>query len=82
MLIEIKNPEDEKIIRTKLQDGEFQSVDELIHVALVSLPSEAARSETPRRTRVEAVAHIREARKGNTLPTGVTIRDLIDKGRP
>ena len=81
MMIEIKNPDDQNIIRTKLQNGEFQNVDELIHNALVSLPSTTARSAIPRRTRAEAVAHIREARKGNKLPAGVTIRDLINKGR-
>jgi Arc/MetJ-type ribon-helix-helix transcriptional regulator len=81
MTIEITNPEDQNIIRTKLQNGEFQSVDELIHNALVSLPSTTARSETPGKTRAEAVNHIREARKGNLLPAGVTIRDLIDKNR-
>jgi len=32
MMIEIKNPEDEEMIRTKLQNGEFRSVDELIHI--------------------------------------------------
>jgi Arc/MetJ-type ribon-helix-helix transcriptional regulator len=41
MTIEITNPEDEKIIRTKLQNGEFRSVDELIHYALISLPTPA-----------------------------------------
>ncbi len=79
MLIEISNPEDQDIIRTKLQNGEFRSVDELIHNALVSLPPSTA--QKPRRTRADAVAHIREARKGNILPAGVTIADLINKGR-
>jgi hypothetical protein len=39
--IEITNPEDEQIIRTKLQNGEFRSIDELIHNALVSPPTPA-----------------------------------------
>jgi len=81
MNIEIRNADDQDIIQTKLQNGEFQSVDQLIHTALLSLPS-TARSEKLRRTKAEAIAHIREARKGNKLPSGVTIRDLIDKGRP
>jgi len=32
-------PEDEKLIQEKLRTGEFRSVEELIHRALVSLPS-------------------------------------------
>jgi len=80
MNIESRNPENQKIIRTKIQNGESQTVDELIHTALVSLPSTTP-SERPRRTRAEAIAHINEARKGNKLPQGVTIRDLINQGR-
>lgn len=33
------------------------------------------------KTAAEAVAHIRESRKGNLLPSGVTIGDLINEGR-
>ncbi|MEI6730807.1 MAG: hypothetical protein WCL30_06060 [Pseudomonadota bacterium] len=29
----------------------------------------------------QAAAHIRESRKGNALPKGVTIEDLINEGR-
>ena len=41
MTIEINNPEDELIIQTRLARGEFRDVPELIHHALVSLPSPA-----------------------------------------
>ncbi|TAN50108.1 MAG: hypothetical protein EPN21_09715 [Methylococcaceae bacterium] len=34
------------------------------------------------RTPQEAAAHICELRKGNLLPNGITIRDLIHEGRP
>lgn len=33
------------------------------------------------RTPQEAAEHIREQRKGNSLPNGVTIHDLINEGR-
>ena len=33
------------------------------------------------RTPQEAAAHIRELRKGNSLPKGVTLHDLINEGR-
>jgi len=49
MTIEINNPEDELIIQTRLARGEFRDVPELIHHALVSLPSPAApQSRKPR----------------------------------
>ena len=38
MTIELK-PEDEKLIQEKLRRGAFRSVEELIHRALVSLPT-------------------------------------------
>lgn len=37
--------------------------------------------ESSNRTPQEAAAHIRELRKGNFLPNGVTIYDLINEGR-
>ena len=39
-------------------------------------------SGEPRRTRAEAAARMRQSRSGNTLPEGVTIRDLMTFGRP
>jgi len=41
MTIEIDNPEDERIIKTRLARGEFRSLPELIHQALLSLPTSA-----------------------------------------
>jgi hypothetical protein len=40
-----------------------------------------AEGQPARRTPAEAAARMRELRKGNTLPAGVTIRDLIRHGR-
>jgi hypothetical protein len=37
--------------------------------------------EKPRLTPAQAAARLREARKGNVLPDGVTIRDLMTHGR-
>ncbi len=48
MVIEI-GPEDETLIEVKLRSGEFRSVDELIHKALVSLPDSQSRSGQPRK---------------------------------
>ena len=83
MIIEIHTPELEALIQDRMRSGAFQNVDELLmQVLREKLPSEGTEDiSEPRRTRAEAAAHMREARKGNRLPEGVTIRDLIDKGR-
>ena len=44
MTIELK-PEDEKLIEEKLRSGAFRSVEEVIHRALVSLPTPDAVSQ-------------------------------------
>ena len=50
MTIELK-PEDEKLIEEKLRSGAFHSVEEVIHCALVSLPTPetASPQSRPRR---------------------------------
>jgi Arc/MetJ-type ribon-helix-helix transcriptional regulator len=74
--------ETEKLVREALQNGRFGSVDEIIVEGVRSrlekpMPSNGKARKTP----AEAVAHIRELRKGNRLPAGVTIKDLINEGR-
>ncbi|MBV8896686.1 MAG: hypothetical protein JO051_09255 [Acidobacteriaceae bacterium] len=81
MTIELK-PETERIVREELQNGHFQSVEEII-MRGVQARHDAGRStdRQPPKTAAEAVAHIRQLRQGNRLPSGVTIRDLINEGR-
>jgi Arc/MetJ-type ribon-helix-helix transcriptional regulator len=76
------NPETERLVQEALQNGYFRSVDEII-VEGVQARREAKplSREVKRKTRAEAVAHIRELRQGNRLPAGVTIKDLINEGR-
>ncbi len=76
------NPETERLVQEALQNGYFRSVDEMI-VEGVQTRREAKplSREVKRKTRAEAVAHIRELRQGNRLPAGVTIKDLINEGR-
>jgi len=63
-----------KLIRDEQQNGPLGSVDQMI--------AEGVRSNgKARKTPAEVVAHIRELRKGNRLPAGVTIKDLINEGR-
>ena len=75
-------PKQEGILRKALQQGRFQSVDEALDEALRSLstPADATARSAPL-TPAEAAARIRELRKGNTLPEGMTIRAMIDEGR-
>ena len=42
---------------------------------------ERARRVTGRRTPAEAAARMRQSRSGNTLPDGISIRDLMTYGR-
>jgi len=42
-------PEDEKLIQERLRTGAFQSVEEVIHRALVSLPVPEALPKKPRK---------------------------------
>jgi hypothetical protein len=81
MTIEIKKPELAALIQQWLALGQDveEALLEVLHPAQGDQPASPAK---PRRTKAEAVAHMREARKGNRLPEGVTIRDLINKGRP
>jgi Arc/MetJ-type ribon-helix-helix transcriptional regulator len=75
-------PKQEGILRDALRQGRFQSVDEALDEALRSLATPADTTTAPARlTPAEAAARIRELRKGNVLPEGMTIRAMIDEGR-
>ena len=50
MTIELK-PEDQKLIEEKLRSGAFHSVEEVIHRALVSLPTPEAAAEKKQPTK-------------------------------
>ncbi len=75
-------PETERLVQEELQNGHFRTVDEIIVEGVQSRrEGKPLSSEVKRKTPAEAVAHIRELRKGNLLPAGVTIKDLINEGR-
>ena len=77
MTIHLK-PEQERILHDALSQGRFRSLEEALDQAIRSI---ADVPDSPPLTPAEAAEHIRELRKGNVLPAGVTIRDLIDEGR-
>ena len=49
--------------------------------ATAGIDSDRSAQDVPGRTPAEAVARMRQARAGNVLPEGVTIRDLMTFGR-
>ena len=80
MNIEITRPEIESLIYERLQSGAFVDAQDVVLQALQSFTPEA---EPPfdRQRALAAGARIRELSKGLTLG-GLTIRELIDEGRP
>jgi hypothetical protein len=81
MTINLK-PETERLVQQELQNGHFRSVDEMIVEGVQARrEGKTPPAATSRKTPAEAVAHIREIRRGNRLPAGVSIKDLINEGR-
>jgi Arc/MetJ-type ribon-helix-helix transcriptional regulator len=84
MTIKIRRPELERMVREEIQTGHFRNAEDLLTEALHAW-REKHRQETPSSSTLEryrlAAEHIHELRKGNFLPDGVTIRDLINEGR-
>jgi len=80
MTIEL-TPKQERILRDALRQGRFRSVDEALDEALRSLATLTSATAIPALTPAEAAARIRELRKGNVLPEGMTIWRMIDEGR-
>jgi hypothetical protein len=78
--IEITRPEIESLIHQQLQSGAFVDAEELILRASKSLTPEPQPVFDKERA-MTAGACIRELSKGLTLG-GLTIRQLIDEGRP
>jgi len=81
MTINLK-PDTELLVQEELRNGRFHSVDEMIVEGVQARRGGKRLSgEVPPKTPAEAVAHIRELRKGSRLAPGVTIKDLINEGR-
>ena len=73
------DPHGEQLVAAQLRTGRYHSPEEVVTRALEPL---AEREPPPTRTMTpaEAVADIRELRKGVTLG-GLRIKDLINEGR-
>jgi hypothetical protein len=80
MTIEITRPEIESLIRQRLQSGAFVDAADVILRALKSFTPEPQPAFDKQRA-MAAGARIRELSQGLALG-GLTIRQLIDEGRP
>jgi Arc/MetJ-type ribon-helix-helix transcriptional regulator len=74
------DPYGEELLTAHLRSGRYHSPEEVVTRALESLTEKEPLKSQPKKTPVEAVADIREMRKGVTLG-GLKIRDLINEGR-
>jgi hypothetical protein len=70
---------DEQIVEAHLRTGRNQSPEDVVARALETLSEKEPVATMGRKTIAEAVAHIRESRKGITLG-GLRIKDLIHEG--
>jgi len=74
------DPRSEQLVAAHLRTGRYQSPEEVVTRALEILAEAELPSNERKKTPEEAVADIRELRKGVTLG-GLKIRDLINEGR-
>lgn len=74
------DPRSEELISVHLRSGRYHSPEEVVTRALESLTEREPPNPPRKKSPAEAVADIREMRKGITLG-GLKIRDLIDEGR-
>ena len=70
---------DEQIVAAHLSSGRYRSPEEVVASALEALSEKEPVVPPKTKTPAEAVAHIRESRKGIRLG-GLNIKDLIHEG--
>ena len=73
------DPHGEQLVAAHLRTGRYQSPEEVVTRALETLTEKEPPAPQRKKTPAEAVAHIRESRKGVTLG-GLRIKDLIHAG--
>jgi hypothetical protein len=74
------DPHGEQLVAACLRTGRYHSPEEVVTRALEALAEKEPPLPTRTMTTAEAVADIRELRKGATLG-GLRIKDLINEGR-
>ena len=70
----------EQLVAAHLRTGRYRSPEEVVTCALETLSEKEPSADERKKTPAEAVADIRELRKGVTLG-GLKIKDLINEGR-
>jgi Arc/MetJ-type ribon-helix-helix transcriptional regulator len=70
---------DEQIVEAQLRTGRYKSPEQVVARALETLSEKEPVAPLRTKTAAEAVAHIRESRRGVTLG-GLKIKDLIHEG--
>ena len=76
----ILDPHSEQLLAAQIRSGRYSTPEEVISRALETLAEKEPPANPQRKTPAEAVADIRELRKGVTLG-GLKIRELINEGR-
>jgi predicted transcriptional regulator len=79
--MKIRLSPDQEAHLAALAAGAGRSPDEVVQEALALWQAHQVRRQKRTHPPAEAAARIRELRKGNLLPEGETIRNLIDHGR-
>ncbi len=72
-------PRSEELVAAQLRTGRYQSAEDVVTRALETLAGTEPTEPRARKTVAEAIAHIRESRKGVRLD-GLKVRDLIHEG--
>ncbi len=80
MSLEVK-PETEQLVREEIRSGRFASVDDLITQGVLAWRVQHRQPPAGKLTAAEAIARIRELRRGVTLG-GLRVKDLASEGRP
>jgi len=73
------DPHGEELVAAHLRSGRYHSTEEVVTRALENLAEKEAPVIERKKTPAEAIAHIRQSRKGVTLG-GLKIKDLIHEG--
>jgi hypothetical protein len=84
IIMEIHVPPEQEARLAALAASAGRSTDALVQEAVALWEEQHASRQAPRRSQhppAEAAARIVELRKGNILPAGETIKDLLNHGR-
>ena len=73
------DPHGEELVAAHLRTGRYHSVEEVVNRALETLAEKDPPAVEGKRTPAEAIAHIRQSRRGVRLG-GLKIKDLIHEG--